>query len=278
MFANSSVTLLKDLGFDGLDVDWEYPADATEARNFVALLQATRDALDAYAATLPKNPHFLLTVASPAGPTNFQKLDVAGMDALLDFWNLMAYDYAGSWDTNAGHQANLYGDTANPNSTPFCTEDAVQFYVNAGVDPRKIMLGLPLYGRSFAATDGPGTPFAGVGEGSWEAGVWDYKELPQAGASEHFDSVTGASWSYDPSAKIMVSYDNADMVEMKLDYIHEKNLGGAMWWEASGDKNATGQSLVNITVAGLGRLDGVKNVLNYPQSKYDNLKAGMPSE
>ncbi|RYC65331.1 hypothetical protein CHU98_g848, partial [Xylaria longipes] len=82
-FANSCVELVKNLGFDGIDIDWEYPQSAEEAANYVALLQAVRAALDAYGAG--KNAHFELTVACPAGAQNYDKLDIPGMDASLDF-------------------------------------------------------------------------------------------------------------------------------------------------------------------------------------------------
>ncbi|KXT00943.1 hypothetical protein AC579_5184 [Pseudocercospora musae] len=276
-FASTAVKFLMDLGFDGLDIDWEYPANSAQASDWVALLKATRQALDAYAATLPNHPHFLLTVACPAGPSNYEKLDIPGMDQYLDFWNLMAYDFSGSFSTVAAHASNLYPSVLNTNSTPFSTDAAVQYYLSHGVNPRKLLLGLPLYGHQFVGTQGPGLPYTGIGPGSWENGIWDYKALPETGAKVHYDSVIGASWSYDTNTQTMVSYDTPEMAEQKLQYIYQNNLGGAMWWEANGDKNTTTESLVDITIGGFTKLDGSKNVLNYPNSQYDNMRAGMPN-
>lgn len=181
-FAQSSVALLKDLGLDGLDVDWEYPADQQQAEHYVLLLQAMREELDAYASSLSLSsgkPHFLLTIACPAGPSNYQKLDIKGMDRYLDFWNLMAYDFAGSWDGTAGHQANIFPSKDKPHASPFNADAAIRYYLDSGVRSDKIVLGMPLYGRAFSNTDGLGTSFSGVGEGSWENGVWDYKASHQ---------------------------------------------------------------------------------------------------
>jgi chitinase len=173
-FARSSVQLLKDRGYDGLDVDWEYPKNDSEARDMILLLQAVRDELDAYSATLPGRPHFLLTIAAPAGTEHYEKLHLAELGRMLDFINLMAYDYAGSWDNKTGHQANLL-PSGDSHVTPFSTDAAVNAYISKGVPANKIVVGMPLYGRAFQNTNGAGHPYQGVGEGSWEQGIWDFK-------------------------------------------------------------------------------------------------------
>lgn len=209
------------------------------------------------------------------------------MTPLLDFYNLMAYDYAGSWDSIAGHQTNLYPSNSKPASTPFSTAAALDYYIQVGgVPPSKMVLGMPLYGRAFTNTDGPGTPFSGIGEGSWEQGVWDYKALPRPGATEYLDQSIGASWSYDPAARTMVSYDNVAMAQIKVNFIKQRGLGGAMWWESSADRggktaNKADGSLIGTFIDGIGgtaALEKVSNALEFPESKYDNLRAGFPGE
>ena len=159
------------------------------------------------------------------------------MDRYLDFWNLMAYDYAGSWDSIAGHQSNIYASKSDPRSTPFSTLKAVNYYREQGISASKLVLGMPLYGRAFASTDGPGTSFSGTGEGSWESGVWDFKALPQNGAQEIISDEVGASWSYDPNKRLMISYDTAELAKRKVEFVKNESLGGIMWWESSADKS-----------------------------------------
>jgi len=276
-FASSAVAFVQNLGFDGIDIDWEYPANDGEAGNMVLLLQAVRQALDAYSSQNNLNYHFLLTIASPAGPAHYSIMHLKDMDQYLDQWNLMAYDYTGSFANATGHQANLYPSSSNPNATPFSTDKAIQDYIAAGVTASKIQMGMPIYGRAFEGTDGLGKPFTGVGSGSWENGIWDYKALPKAGATVMTDSESGATYSYDAAAKELISYDTLDMVKQKITYVTQKNLGGGMFWEASADK--TGADSLIATVAGqLGSLDQSQNMLNYPASMYANMKAGMPGQ
>lgn len=174
-FAASALQFLKDLPIDGLDIDWEYAVTDQQSQDFLDLIRTMRSMMDDYSASLPDKPHFELTVAAPVDPVKSRILQLRAMDQYLDFWNLMAYDYSGSFSDVAGHQANLYPSVMDEASTPFDTNDAVEYYVRQGIPASKIVLGMPLYGRSFESTRGPGQSFSGVGPGSFEPGVWDYK-------------------------------------------------------------------------------------------------------
>lgn len=114
---------------------------------------------------------------------------------------------------------------------------------------------MPLYGRSFANTAGPGSTYSGAGQGSWEAGIYDYKALPANGDSVRNDFDIGASWSYDEAQRMMVTYDTPAMMQMKAGLIKDIGLGGAMYWESSGDRKGEGSliSTVSSLYDGLGR-------------------------
>lgn len=268
-FATSAVKLLKDLGLDGLDIDWEYPQNEEQAQQYVDLLRELRLELDSYALqlNLPRD-QFELSIAAPAGTENYQKLKIAEMDQYLTFWNVMCYDYAGSWSSKADYHSNLFGGDLN-------TDTALRYYANAGVHPSKLVMGMPIYGRAFANTDGLGNTFQGVGEGSWENGAWDYKALPLPGMTENTDRNAISAWAYDPSKKLLVTYDNVETTRAKADYIGRNGLGGGMWWESSADFPVDShKSLVGAFTDFLGvqNINNKQNCLYYPNSSHENIK------
>ncbi|KAJ6049349.1 hypothetical protein N7444_006065 [Penicillium canescens] len=212
-FADGSVELLKDLGFDGIDVDFGYPANYNEADQFVDTLRRLREALDMYSSANADGYHFLLTTASPAGPANYQREHLAQMNY---------------WDTFAGHDANLHASNSNIASTPFNTDQAINYYTSHGVASYKIVLGMPLYGRAFTDTNGPGQSCNCVGGGSWENGVWDYKGLPQPGCAVTNLDQEAASYCCNSVSCLFISYDTPEVARKKGEYIKSKGLGGGM--------------------------------------------------
>lgn len=129
----------------------------------------------------------------------------------------MAYDFAGSWSSTAGHQAQLYpGNAGEPSGSA-----AVDYVVSTGFPARKILLGIPAYGRSFIGANGVGHAFNGCGG---DEGTFEYKNLPRNNAQERVNtrlvaaSCTGGDGGF-------VSYDSPETVKLKANYALEKGLG-----------------------------------------------------
>lgn len=106
---------------------------------------------------------------------------------------------------------------------------------------------MPLCGRSFTNTQGLGKSFDGIGTGSWEKGIYDFKDLPLAGAQEYYNAEAGATYSFDEGGGMFVSYDTVAMALKKVDYIMQQQLGGAMWWDISGGKTDDGSIVTNVS-------------------------------
>ncbi|KAI1370354.1 glycoside hydrolase family 18 protein [Hypoxylon crocopeplum] len=261
-FAKSAVTLMEDWGFDGLDVDWEYPADETQADNMLSLLRATRDELDIYSAQYADRYHFLLTASVPAAPKQYYISRLDQMVSLIDYFNLMA-------GTSYGHQANLYANPNNPASTPYSTNAAVESYLCAKIPANKIVLGIPLYGRSFEATNSLEGAYSGIDQ-----------VLPRQGATELYNKVADASYSYNNVSKELISYDNVHMIKRKIMYLQDKRLGGIIFWEVSDDRY-NNANLVTTSFRAQGSaslLHKKENLLSYPLSRYDNIRNNMPRD
>ncbi|WWC71411.1 uncharacterized protein I206_105367 [Kwoniella pini CBS 10737] len=256
-FVKSAVLLVENLGLDGLDISYEFPSNDHEAASYAKLLKELRNELNNLAERLDQHKgQYLLSVAAPCGPDNMKHLQVKDMDQSLDFWNLMAYDFAGPWSTLTNHQANLYSKDANDLSV----DKAVKFYKTNGVHSNKLVIGMPLYGRTFEQTGGLGQVFRG-------SNTVDYKTLPLHGGQVSKDTHLGASWSYDPHKKQFVSYDTPDIAMEKTEYISKHNLGGAMFWELAGDKSHKAlDSIVKIVHDNIGKVEKRENELNYPES------------
>lgn len=256
------LTLLGNLGLDGVDIDWEYPADAAQAADMVLLLKEVRQTLS------PSN--YTVSVAAP-GPFGYTYLLLAEMDQYVDMWNLMAYDYVGNWSNLTGDLANLFSSTDHPASTPFSTDSIVKYYTSQGIPPTKIVLGMPLYGRYFNRTRGLGQPFSG-------SGTYSTKDLPLPGSTVYYDCQTGSSYSYNTAMEQLISYDNLAVAKQKATFI-QNMLGGVGYWEVSEDgigDASTIRSVTGVLRENGSDIDHTLNKLSFPNSSYENVRRGMP--
>ncbi|KZT03657.1 carbohydrate-binding module family 5 protein [Laetiporus sulphureus 93-53] len=269
-FVTSAVSFVENFGFDGIDIDFEYANTPALAEGFADLLTELRAGFDALATKKGDTVPYQITAASPAGYDNYQYFNVPQMDAALTYWNLMAYDYAGSWLNITANQANLYDHQL----TNVSTHLALEWYIANGATPSKITMGIPLYGRSFEKTAGIGAAYNGVGPGTLQAGIYSYSDLPLAGATVYENYTDVASYSYDSSSMELVSYDTPSIVTKKAQYVMDNGLAGSMFWELSTDKVGS-ESLVYTASQVYGTLDQTANHIDYSDSEWTNIANNM---
>lgn len=252
--------------FDGIDLDWEWPGSEGHAGNHVSpndkanntlLLAEFRKQLDALSATTGKR--YLLTAFTPADPAKIAAgWDLSQIFDSLDFANVQGYDFHGagsdnSWEPNrTGHQANLNNDTDDPYTFHFSVDSAVQVYLNAGVNPRKLTIGFPFYGRGWQqVTDGgkhgewQAAVGAAPGQFAEEAGTRGYSNLLAMvpGCTVYHDTQAVATYCY--TGNQWWTFDDPWAIGQKTAYVKSKNLLGAMIWEMSGDTGTLMTALNN---------------------------------
>lgn len=249
--------------FDGLDIDWEFPVSGglepgrpEDRENFCLLLAELRRCLDARAEA--DRRYYLLTIAASARPAEIANLDLERIHPLLDWINLMTYDFHIFGEPRAAFNAPLFKASDDPSTDPvmrehFNVDSAVRAYLQAGVPPEKLVLGLPFYGRAWKVSPGGERGLYAHANGpagtSGEPGILDYSDLAERylpRLTPHWHPEARVPWLYSPQEGLFISYDDPDSIGLKVGYAREHGLGGVMFWELSCDN---GDLLDAITAA-----------------------------
>ncbi len=249
-FTDSAMALLRTHDLDGLDIDWEYPtlddagisASADDKDNFTALLGQLRAALDAEGRT--RHRTYVLSIAAAEG--RFASgLDLPKIAPLLDWINLMTYDFHGSLTPTTGHAGGLGASRRDPDHARNGIA-AAQYFLDAGVPASKINLGMAFYGRRFGdVTDvqhGLYQRFASDG-GFISYGQIVQGQLTEHGFTRYWDDAAQAAWLWNPTTRQMISYDDPQALQAKVRYVREHGLGGVMYWEYRQDD---GEALLDV--------------------------------
>ncbi len=248
-FIRQATNFLRAHGFDGLDIDWEFPGAAErggkpeDAANFTSLLREFRAHFHAEALHTGQR-EFLLTIASPAGQYFYQHQQLSLIHEPLDWINVMTYDYHGDWDKKIGDNAPLVDSGRD-------VEETVAAYVALGVPRTKIVMGLPTYARGFggvkkdekgasAPLTGPDSPCGKDSLSSHHVQAWI-----QAGRyARVWDAMTQTPHAYDKKNGFWISYDDEISYTKKLEFLERERLGGGMFWAIDQDDVKNGFPLI----------------------------------
>ncbi len=249
-FAQSIADMIREHNLDGIDIDWEYPGQIgagnvyrpEDKQNFTLLLRDVRRKLEKMSDEEGREglDRYQLTIATGANEAYQENTEMDKAHKYLDFINIMAYDFHGSWTPTTGHHTNLYESAEDPSG--MSALKAVQHHLEAGIPVEKLVLGVAFYGRGWSGvapvnnglyqpyeTDLPGTSFSDI--------VVDY--INRSGFVRYWDDDARAPYLWNEAECTFITYDDEESLRYKADFIKEQGLTGAMYWEHSHDVNET---------------------------------------
>lgn len=222
-FASKLAAFCKTNGYDGADLDWEYPGSNKQTydkANFVSMVKEVRQAFN-------KAGIELLSAALPATDWN-NGYDIAALKDLLDWFGIMTYDYSGPWEAAAYHNSPLYSVSQQSSSI----HNSVKAYLSKGMPSQKIMTGIPFYGYQLTASG----PYAAHTKN--EGKSITYANIPpliKQGWNYYWDESVKVPYLKDKSGTQFITFDDTNSVKHKSDYIIRNNLSGAIIWELRQD-------------------------------------------
>jgi chitinase len=255
-FVDSAVQFVLTHNLDGLDIDWEYPGQPgagnkfrpEDKQNYTLMLKELRERFDIEGKKLGK--HLYTSVATGANERWMQNTEMKKVQSYVDSINLMTYDYYSNGPhSTTGHHAPLSTNPADPKLVS--ADNTVKMNLAAGVQARKMVLGVPFYGRAWGHVEPTNHGLFQPGEKTTVKA--DYKSITDTlipgGYVRYWDSKASAPYLYDPASKTFVSYDDLQSIALKAKYARRHNLGGMMFWDYQNDPD---EHLLDAVDLGLG--------------------------
>ncbi|HIZ55320.1 MAG TPA: glycoside hydrolase family 18 protein [Firmicutes bacterium] len=250
-FAETALRFLLRWEFDGLDIDWEFPVAGGDGirhrpedrENFTRLLQAVRQKFDEQEQKDGK--HYLLSMAAGIGKQAVQNLELTKIEPLLDFINVMTYDFAGSWSKQTAHPSPLYPEGPGQG----CADSSIRLYLQGGIPAEKLNLGLNFSGRGWHKV--PAGDRHGLHQpcapGGWKGEPLGFCHITgtlikQKNFVRYFDEQARVPYLYNGTD--FISYEDEESIAEKVQYAQKMGLGGIMFWEFSGDRETVLQQRI----------------------------------
>ena len=240
-FAHWCVKHIREYGFDGIDIDWEFPGykqhkgTPQDRENFTLLLQTVRDSLQAFGDK--SGQYYLLTASLPAAASHLPDIEVQKITAIVDYINIMTYDLHGSWGKISNHNSALYGPAQGDSAR--CLDGAFKLYHEEhNVPAEKITLCAAFFGYSYANCSeiygehqGADTSLFQAGDDILFSKIAEKMDL----FDRYWDSKAQAPYLISKSHNTLISLDDEESVALKAEYVIKNNAAGIIIWPLMGD-------------------------------------------
>ena len=260
IFIDNIISICETYDYDGVDIDWEQPANTTEKNNLTTFITELRQAFD------DLYPDWIISMAVPVSNWSGQYYDFNQLKQSVDFFNAMTYDIHGSWTNHAGHNSPLY--QSPPGDPDGSVNTGINYLVNTrGIESTKVNVGIPFYGKEYN-TSGINQAFTGdVVSRLYN----EYHGLINNGWNYIWDSNGQVPYLQNTSQNKIITIDDSLSVSIKSGYAISNNLGGLMIWALGYDYIGGEQKLIqsmkyNYLTASVDPISDQYSIsmLNYP--------------
>lgn len=244
-------TFITTNGYDGLDIDWEYPTSEADKQMFTGLMTGLRR-------TFPSPTYYLSADIPPWGGTGY---DIPGVEPSMDFFNIMMYDCAGPWTDDGQLNSPILTNPNNPQPWECATGGSVQQATNVflndfHVPASKINMGTPFYGYFYTTvTEVYGLCYAGEPNRTCDShlvrgvnyGTWVEPVINEGGWTVHFDQKSMVPYLLrSDGSPGYVTYDDQYSTYYRVWYAdYQRGLGGTFMWALDEDYNGHTQPLLD---------------------------------
>ncbi|MCR5364178.1 MAG: glycoside hydrolase [Bacteroidales bacterium] len=242
-FCKSVKSLLDEYGLDGVDIDWEYPtysaegtgASAADKGNFNLVLKELRETLGTS------------KIISFASSSSAKYVDWPIAIQYIDYVNVMTYDMGAAPN---GHNSPLYRSAKFNHRS---CDESIELHLAAGIPLNRMNLGVPFYGKAEKNPSEANKVYNyevnynemyDILHNNW----YKKRSLDVTGKNNRaWDDVAKVPFLTDNMGRNLLSYDDPESVTCKGQYVVEKKLLGAMFWEYRHDDDQ--QSLLKALVS-----------------------------
>lgn len=235
-FVANVKSFLEQNGYDGVDIDWEVPY-AKDTQNVTTLMQELRSAL-------PKP--WLITMASPSDPPSYgQGFDIPALAPIVDFFNVMTYDFYGPWSGATGHVAPMLQSPDDPQQVGSLKSSMDLYAIQYGVPREKLSFGMPFYGYEFDGTDALWQTCATCTVPTPNYAPYIKNLLSDPDWIKKFDPEAQAPYLINRTTSAFLTADNPASIYRKSYYsLKTRDFGGIFLWELSADYDGKTQDLL----------------------------------